>query len=161
MLTSMEVRSGRPGRCRSVANGRDLAFHDVGVAPVGLAARSPYGTQRPCGIHQELQPVALRRILAAEHREHRRQLDIVGAAGGSSGTVSDRDRDDDDIATVSRQVRQALRRIVARDDEMRDAAAQAVARHRRTVGTGGGEIRRPVADIGHLAARATEAGSIA
>ena len=48
----------------------------------------------------------------------------------------------------------------AREDEMPDAAVQAVARHRRTVGTRGGKIRRPVADIGHLAARATEASGI-
>ena len=124
----MEVRSGRPRRGRSVANGRDLAFHHVGVAPVGLVAGSPYGTQRPRRIHQELQPVALPRVLAAEHREHRRQLDIVGAAGRSSGYVRDRDRDDDEIAIVSRQVRLARRRCAARDDEVRDAAVQAVAR---------------------------------
>ena len=43
---------------------------------------------------------------------------------------------------------------------MGDAAAQEIARHRRTIRASGGKIRRPIADIGHLAGRLTEARRI-
>src|SRR5262245_21833948 len=105
MLASMEVRSGRPGRGRSVANGRDLAFHHIGVVPVGLVAGSPYGAQRACGVDKKLQLVASSHVLAAENRERRRKLDIVGAAGGSNRNVRARARGSDDVAIGGRQGR--------------------------------------------------------
>src|SRR5262249_21479699 len=55
---AMEVRSGRPGRGRSTADGRDLAFQHIALAPVGLAAGRPCGAQHACGIYQELKAVA-------------------------------------------------------------------------------------------------------
>jgi len=64
----MEVRSGRPGRGRSIANGRDLAFQHVGLAPVGLAAGRPYGAQHACGIYQELKAVASAYVLATNRQ---------------------------------------------------------------------------------------------
>src|SRR5215471_17805413 len=64
----MEVRSGRPGRGRSIANGRDLAFQHVGLAPVGLAAGRPYGAQHACGIFQELKAVASAYVLATNRQ---------------------------------------------------------------------------------------------
>src|SRR5262249_21528291 len=125
----MEVRSV-PGRGRSTANGRDLAFQHIGLAPVGLAAGRPCGAQNACGIYQELKAVASAYGLATKHRQYRRKLDIVGAAGGSGRPVREWDHDGDDVALVRRQLRHACGRTAAREDEMPDAATQTVARHR-------------------------------
>ena len=133
----MEVRSGRPGRGRSTANGRDLAFQHIALAPVGPAAGRPCGAQHACGIYQELKAVASAHVLATKHREYRRKLDIVGAAGGSGRHVREWDHDGDDVALVRRQLR-------TRAVELRPARTRCPMRPRR-------RSRDTVEPSGHVA----------